>query len=482
MDSIDFCLWNEVVKHLDSPSYIAFRFTCKPIMKAFPIHKLKKSPLRDCALFSYLSLAKWLYGIGFELVPKVSLIASRSNNVEFLDWYLSCNGYLSDWITTYAARGGAIEAYQWAISHDCSPIHIEFEATIHGKLEFLKFYLANNENTEEAICNYAGYYGHVELLDWLLQNGYTINMSSNYVSPLNKNYQEIIPILDKYGQPMHPNSDSYAAQLSIDVLKWTNKDGNYTIRQITSAVRAGKIDVVRYLMSTGLRPLNQYIEIASYGGHLEMVKFLHEQGLPLTQKAFLDAKNIGLVEWFLEQGYKIDDEFLSNVSDPELLKWLYNKGYKLDFKQLFENAVSTEILDWLHNLGYRYPDDILESAVYNDSGKRTKWLINNGYKSGENLLELAIDEYCTCCIKYLVMHGYTSERLIKHLYDNGVKDIIFDAVRLGHPVPKDIYSYKLSKNQIRWLVNNDFAPNKKDIISITDVNVLRTLLSCYVTD
>lgn len=485
MDTIDFCLWQEVISHLDSPSFISLRFTCKQIMNEFPQPKLKKSPLRDCVKLGYISLLKWLHSIGFELVPKISLLASKHGNLNILDWYLDNKGYLSDWLTVYAARGGSIDAYQWTILMNCKPFDIEREAIVKGKLEFLKFYLSNHTSTRKDICNLAGYYGHAEMLSWLLSNGRELDISTGCISPIGKNSSEIIKILDKFNQPMHPRSGMNAARVELDALKWV---GNFSIVELHEAIRREKIETVKFLLESGVKPTNESMLLASRQGRLDIVKYLYEKGLLITRDVFLNATSVELVKWFLDKGYIIDQEFIDDISyEIDLLKWLHLEGYNINYEQVFVSAIlenNAETLKWLDSMGYRYSDSsfILRYAVDNDSVSCLRWLLNNGYKTEINLLELAIEYYCECVINYLVSLGYKSDKLFPYLLEEKNTDTIIDVIRLGHPVPDNIYNYLTTGNQIRWAKDNGFPLTRTVVDNISDINTLRMIIHDFITD
>jgi hypothetical protein len=133
----------------------------------------------------------------------------------------------------------------------------------------------------------------------------------------------------------------------------------------------------------------KYFEVganATKKGHLEVVKWLHQNGLPLNSWTCRNAAlsgNLELLQWARENGCNWGKEIFSNAATAghlHILIWAKENGCPL-YVNLCTTAVGAgnmEILMWAIENGFPLKESACTSAAHNANFKMLKFLYENG--------------------------------------------------------------------------------------------------------
>eukprot|EP01124_Arcella_intermedia_P015874 TRINITY_DN22433_c0_g1_i1.p1 TRINITY_DN22433_c0_g1~~TRINITY_DN22433_c0_g1_i1.p1 ORF type:complete len:189 (-),score=18.54 TRINITY_DN22433_c0_g1_i1:136-702(-) len=105
------------------------------------------------------------------------------------------------------------------------------------------------------------------------------------------------------------------------------------------AVRAGRLDMVRYLHGHGV-PYDDYLsgelfEIALGGAEMDIAEFLHETACPRKDRLTCDWEyftDVRVVQWMDEKGW-LDPRavvYAAEAGSEESVEYLHRQGYPLD--------------------------------------------------------------------------------------------------------------------------------------------------------
>jgi hypothetical protein len=100
---------------------------------------------------------------------------------------------------------------------------------------------------------------------------------------------------------------------------------------IDDAVLSGDFERVKYLYKKGERHSRLTCVYAAKGGHLEILKWLKEQGAPLEETCYFAAKtgDLSLLKWLRKEGTPWNEEICyesSLAGQSEVLKYMRKHG------------------------------------------------------------------------------------------------------------------------------------------------------------
>jgi predicted regulator of amino acid metabolism with ACT domain len=208
---------------------------------------------------------------------------------------------------------------------------------------------------------------------------------------------------------------------SLEVLKWARAQksfGTYpTEKTITLAVMYDHLNIVKYLVESGIQPVQENIK---FSRSIEIIKYLLSfQNIHLDRNVFQSAVGTGdleLIKWLLTQNCPYDRnkvvkvimvkptwellkwwekfenywtnlgvEHLMKMGRLDILKWLHQKGVPLDSNKLFDMAArhnQKKIIKWLHNLGFSFSNNMTVYAARKNHFNLLKWLHQQGCPFG----------------------------------------------------------------------------------------------------
>lgn len=177
---LDHDILKALFEHVDIP--FALRLTCKTLSR---LHE--PTTTKVVKIVDHLNLVAWAYQSSgkkrpFELANMIEEAAAHAGNIATLDWlrtYSSKN--LSSWHTGFcAARGGQVPTLQY-LTHYIGPARswppgVAAIAATSGQLGALQWLHDQQAPMEHAILTKAATNGHLDIVSYLLDLGYTVCM------------------------------------------------------------------------------------------------------------------------------------------------------------------------------------------------------------------------------------------------------------------------------------------------------------------
>ena len=264
-----------------------------------------------------------------------------------------------------------------------------------GATETLEYIKKNNlfpnalyDRYNVSYFDVASYYGHINVLDWLLNSG--VNLKYSYTSIDNASKNGHVNVLNwwlKSNLPLKYTEKSlYWASKNghVDVLTWWCKSNlplKYDESALDSASWNGHINVLNWWFNSNL-PLkytNSAIDIASDKGYVEILNLWCCSGVELKYTDYQlifasDNENFDILDWWINSGLplKYPGYILvsaSHKNNINVLEWWRKSGllYKFDAKWIWKHYhifshCEMNILEWwMHNF---YKDIPIKYKMY----------------------------------------------------------------------------------------------------------------------
>ncbi len=203
---------------------------------------------------------------------------------------------------------GKLELLQLAITRELSKLRICELAAESGQLNILKWLLKNGYDWEQdrSICATASLNGHFDVLKWV-----------------RKNYFE----WDKF-------TCSFAARNGhLDILKWARENGcEWDELTCAYAAKNGHLNVLKWARENGCEWNDKTCTFAARNGHLHVLKWARENGCEWDSgTCSLAAANnhLDVLIWARENGCEWDENTILNAIECEsfdTLKWARENG------------------------------------------------------------------------------------------------------------------------------------------------------------
>jgi hypothetical protein len=99
----------------------------------------------------------------------------------------------------------------------------------------------------------AAFYGHLEILKWLSENGYHVFTTSHLNDAIEGNHLETIRWLREHGTPWGDFTMSFAIRGNcLDIIKWIRKHGcPWSWNTTRLAIELGNLDILQWVLSDG---------------------------------------------------------------------------------------------------------------------------------------------------------------------------------------------------------------------------------------
>jgi hypothetical protein len=139
---------------------------------------------------------------------------------------------------------------------------------------------------------------------------------------------------------------------------------------------------------------------AAEAGHLEVLKWLFEDGCPLKKKICETAAirgHLDILKWARENGCHWDEETCSGAAKGghlDILKWARENGCHWDSNTTYAAAMSgrLEILKWAIENGCEYYYNVIYAASKGSHLEILEWCRENGYHLDGSEFEIAVNE------------------------------------------------------------------------------------------
>jgi hypothetical protein len=323
-----------------------------------------------------------------------------------------------------------------------------------GDVDAIDYMLANGYEYSPYILYLAARNGHMSVLRYFKQKGYSLSEESVSIGAVDGGCFEMLKWLTKKGykfRNIHSMSKRAAFYGHLDILEWIDKDGfkfNF-LRLIDSAVQGNQLEVIEWLctISPYRKKMEMYIlrAVTKYG-NLSICKWAaEEKKIKLCCRTLADAalygdvplfnyvlakvegrhsivfknaiwgKKIEMVRRLIQLIWPISPKIFAKVitlNNLDIIKEMKEIGYEWDHKMgcvAVRKKKYFPILEWLHSQGAQFDGLTCRNAVAHNNFDALKWLVENGiefYK--DNILQIAV---CRGCggnleiIDWLFNHG-----------------------------------------------------------------------------
>lgn len=182
----------------------------------------------------------------------------------------------------------------------------------------------------------------------------------------------------------------------------------------------GHLDCLQHVGELGLLPAEEtactsVLAQVSKLGHLEVVKYLHNLGIPLDGHIFncaASSGNLPMVQYMHEQGGELNVELSTHAAcscHVDILRYLHEHSCPWDTESIFKVTATCgrcACLKYLLDNGVQVDTAAaLESAVLCNHPQVLQFLHEYGFPLHAALCRLALQHVHLACLKYLCEHG-----------------------------------------------------------------------------
>lgn len=270
------------------------------------------------------------------------------------------------------------------------------------------------------VCNYASRYGHVNCLEWLLNNGYSFSDRDAIIAARN-GFLGILELLHERGLKLtYQVLEAAAKGGSVEVIEWllskrvfcmtgevclyaANKghlealkcfvSHGWRVNSNTFCQGSIHIEIMEYLKEIGCRIEPDTVRYLLREGNLKSLKWIWKKYPLRRQELFTQDNcmwyacsggNLELVRFVEKKGEVLKPEHFSAAiisGNVELLKILREKGAQISVSS-FSNACfegHIPVLEYLKGLSCEYTGDCYNKAAGSNNLEVLRWLKENGY-------------------------------------------------------------------------------------------------------
>ena len=215
----------------------------------------------------------------------INKYAAKGGQKEVLLWARG-KGYGSkDETWEFAVKHGDLDFLKWLKKNiaDCT-YDVCWAAAKIGSLEILKWLRENGSPWSKDTCMFAGAHRRWEVLKWALANGceYDVRLLNSFAS---EGQLHILKWMKENGY-FEPIQCWYAvAGGHMDVLEWLLDNGcPWEDRILTYALERGMLEVIVVAFDRGFLPLRQTVVSAAKYGHVNILKWAKEKGIEIDEE------------------------------------------------------------------------------------------------------------------------------------------------------------------------------------------------------
>jgi hypothetical protein len=252
----------------------------------------------------YLNILIWLYDLFNErftrLSPNYCCRAAMAGNLLTLKWLRNKGFSWKSNVCFHAVRGGHFELLKWAKENGCEwDARTCMEAAGNGNFEIFKWLKNNGAPWDKWTCACAARNGHLKILKWARKNKCPWD-SDTCAQAAGSGQFELLKWARENKCPWNAETTYAAAKNGhIEILKWASESGCHWHNHITNAAaRSGNLEILKLARNYHYRNGKELVD-AIEGEHLEIIKWLLDNGSYLTTESYLmieTSKNLEIKE------------------------------------------------------------------------------------------------------------------------------------------------------------------------------------------
>jgi hypothetical protein len=232
--------------------------------------KAPQAAMRAAVAHGSLDIVKWYFQYPRQDVLELLPFAAKNGQLEMFK-------YLHDLCVREGKKPG-----RWIVADACKS----------GSVELMDWLLENGYKMDIHLCTIMAEHGHVQLLGWALNRGVKVSYSAADYAMRN-GHMHVLEWLHE-NKKLRSHSIDYAAQLGrIDILEWMYARGyKPTGNTVHSAVGCGRFDIVKWALERGASwPCN--ICVLATNRNVETLKWVLDNGAPWWDEAYKIAVRRG---------------------------------------------------------------------------------------------------------------------------------------------------------------------------------------------
>lgn len=273
------------------------------------------------AKYGDMEVIKWMHQNGFEWNVDVCSEAAAAGNLELLK-YLHVNGCpWEEFTCTVAAEKGHLKVLQYLHEEQC-PWNKSTcsEAAKHGHLEVLRYAHENGCPWGSGTTMYAAMDGRLETLKYAHQEGCPWDERTPWYAASN-GHLETLKYAHENGCPWDCDTAERAAKHGhLEIVKYAHENGcPWDCRTAEAAAEQGHLEILEYVAGTeGNYPRPSILPTVALRGHLEVLKWLHQQKFPWDEEACKMAaygKQKEVLDYLIDNGCPGAEKWLAYMKD-----------------------------------------------------------------------------------------------------------------------------------------------------------------------
>lgn len=406
-------------------------------------------------------------------------IAAKYNWLDLMKWayvkynIYTCNYHIDKSICDEAAKYGSLEILKHLIKNgvkynECTM----FNATKGGHFETIE-YLHNISKgkwitdiyTSSSICEGAVEGGHLEILKYLIGNGYFCGYYG-YVYAVKNNDFEML----KY---LYESKKFDQAKLEWIAHNYQHEMVRHEAEKCRIAAKNGNLEMLKYLCESFFKDeketeINNEIIYdmfrgAAEGGHIEILKYLYEKyekdifnNNNTLVKCAARNNHLNTFKYIIEKGCKLDNTIFYcaiEKNNLQMFKYLCEECLQIKFvlsRKIIESIVllnSIEILTYLHKNSSNEWDSCCSEYASDIAAENGNLLIFKYLYENSSNAQTANCKYdCMCSAA-----ENNKIEIIKYLHEKGYKN----------KCACEFAYYKKHRKLLAWLKNNGCMCNGK---------------------
>jgi hypothetical protein len=200
--------------------------------------------------------------------------------------------------------------------------------------------------------------GHLPILIWAESEGFKFSKLL-FTTGVTSGHLDVIEWGHKKGFII--NFPFYASlEGHLHVLEWGYKNGYNQLDSgvLENGASLNRLDIMQWALDHGESLPPHLCSIAASHGHLEALKWAHNNKLTLRGTGVIAAArgHLKILQWVVDQGEKIDEDICHAAAENgklSVLQWARANGASWDNRRICNAAVgsnNTELMAWLKSI------------------------------------------------------------------------------------------------------------------------------------
>lgn len=439
----------KIYANLHKSYHFVLRMTCKNLRDAF---KGNRTKTRLTAMAQTLPLMKWAVNLGCPWTVFTCRAAAYTGNLEVLKWLQSFDYKTrcrwDDSTATTAALHGHTKLLEWALVNgapDPGNASLAFFASEGADLNTMAFVKRRVQRLSSPgrllkiprWCAGAAAGGHLSLLQDLRHCKYTWDEDTTYWAARNGH---------------------------VDVLDWAMENGCAASTYMYDvAAEFGRLNVIKYLHGKGYQYHGAELELAAKHDQLECFLYMWERRNENDNLWYSDGDGVGstytwdeimhaagrcvskerkVLTWMVEKGWNLEDtqnmacEGAAYMGSIETLSWLRSRGFGWDEHATAAAAAENHLdcLVWLHEHECPMAPNLVLHAAKPGHFEIVKWAVASGAPWHRNVCFLVAKQGNVTFLRWAREHGCP-----------------WDVNAVRNAVQHNVLPIRVRKETLRWI-------------------------------